>query len=192
MNMPKKLDFQLSETELSQITEAIHKDKRPEVRQRATAVRLLALGQKPAEVARGLAVQPTTIYSWFHRYRQDGLDGLANQPKGRPKRKANETYCSALEEAIEHDPAEYSYPFAVWTVERLRDHLEKETGVRMSVSRLRVVIRKRGYVYRRPKHDLTSLQDPDAKEQARELLEALKKGHSETTKSGSSLWTKPS
>jgi transposase len=104
------------------------------------------------------------------------LDGLANQPKGRPQRKADEAYCSALEEAIEHDPVEYGYPFAVWTVERLRDHLEKKTGVRMSVSRLRVVIRKRGYVYQRPKHDLPSLQDPDAKEQARELLEALKKG----------------
>lgn len=62
----------------------------------------------------------------------------------------------------------------------------------MSISRLRVVIRNQGFVYRRPKHDLTSLQDPDAKEQARELLEALKKGHSQTTKSGSSLWTKRS
>ena len=60
----------------------------------------------------------------------------------------------------------------------------------MSVSRLRVVIRKHGYVYRRPKHDLTSLQDPEAKEQARELLEALKKGSAQITKSGSSLWTK--
>jgi transposase len=26
-------------------------------------------------------VQPTTIYSWFHRFRQDGLEGLANKPK---------------------------------------------------------------------------------------------------------------
>lgn len=190
--MPKKLDFQLTETELLQVTEAIRKDKRPEVRQRATAIRLLGLGQKPAEVAESLAAQPPTIYSWFHRFRQDGLEGLANQPKGRPKRKADEVYCQALEKAIEHDPGDYGYPFAVWTVERLRDHLERETGVRMSVSRLRVVIRKQGFVYRRPKHDLTSLQDPDAKEQARGLLEALKKGHSQTTKSGSSLWTKRS
>ena len=190
--MPKKLDFQLSETELLQVTEAIRKDKRPEVRQRATAIRLLALGQKPAEVAESLTVQPTSVYSWFHRFRQDGLEGLANQPKGRPKRKADEAYCRALEEAIEHDPDEYGYPFAIWTVERLRDHLEKETGVRMSISRLRVVIRQQGYVYRRPKHTLVNLQDREAKEQARELLETLKKGRSKTTKSGSSLWTKPS
>jgi transposase len=190
--MPKKLDFKITETELLQVTEAIRKDKRPEVRQRATAIRLLGIGQKPEEVAVNLAVQPPTIYSWFHRFRQDGVEGLANRPKGRPRRKADEDYCRALEEAIEREPSDYGYPFAIWTVERLRDHLERETGVHMSVSRLRVVIRKKGYVYRRPKHDLTSLQDPEAKEQARKLLEELKKGHSKMTKSGSSLWTKQS
>lgn len=190
--MPKKLDFQISETELLQVTEAIRKDKRPEVRLRATAIRQLALGHRPAEVAENLAVQPTTIYSWFHRFQQGGLEGLANQPKGRPKRKADEAYCQVLEEAIDGDPGDYGYPFAIWTVERLRDHLEQETGVRMSVSHLRVVIRQRGYVYRRPKHTLANLQDREAKEQAREMLETLKKGRSKTTKSGSSLWTKPS
>ena len=54
--MPKKLDFQLTDNELLQVTAAIRKDKRPEVRQRATAIRLLALGQKPAEVAESLAL----------------------------------------------------------------------------------------------------------------------------------------
>jgi hypothetical protein len=74
----------------------------------------------------------------------------------------------------------------------LRDHLKRETGAELSVSRLRVIMRQKGFVYRRPKHDLTELQDPDAKEQARQLIEELKKGSAKTTKSGSSLWTKPS
>lgn len=95
--MPKKLDFQLSETELLQATEANRKDKRPEVRQRATAIRLLTLEQKPAEVTESLAVQPTTVYSWFHRFRQDGVIGMANRHKGRPKRKVDEAYCRELE-----------------------------------------------------------------------------------------------
>lgn len=190
--MPKRLNYELSDEELSQITEAIRSDKRPEVRQRATAIHLLHLGHKPAEVAESLAVDRVTIYNWHRRYRQEGLEGLANRPKGRPKRKADEAYCQALEAALEQEPPELGYAFAVWTVERLRDHLEKETGVHLSVSRLRVIIRKRGYVYRRPKHDLDNLQDPQAKKQAQELLEGLKKGPSQITKSGSSLWTKPS
>ena len=59
----------------------------------------------------------------------------------------------------------------------------------LSVSRLRVVLKARGYVYRRPKHTLSNLQDLQAKEDARKLLGELKKGLSKTI-SSSSLWTK--
>jgi len=157
--MSKRLDFKLTESELLQVTEAICTDKRPEVRHRATAVRSLATGEKPTEVARRMAVQPETIRKWFQRFRQDGHEGLTNQPRGRPKRKADQAYIQALEEAIEHGPGEYGYPFAVWTVERLRDHLEKKTGTSMSSSRLRMVIRNHGYVIRHLKHGLNRLQD---------------------------------
>ena len=190
--MPKITNYQLDEEALLQIEKAIRKDTRPEVRQRATAIRLLHKGYKPEEVSEQLVVSIPTIYNWHRRYREGGLEGLANQPKGHPKRKADENYCQELETALEKDPDELGYPFSIWSVERLRDHLERETGVQLSVSRLRVIMRHKNYVYRRPKHDLTDLQDPDAKEQAQELLETLKKGPAKTTKSGSSLWMKPS
>jgi len=190
--MPRKTNYQLSETELSQLKEAIRKDPRPEVRQRATAIHMLHLGYKPEEVSEQLMVSKPSIYNWHRRYREGNLNGLENQPKGCPKRKADEAYCQALEAALDQEPSELGYPFSVWSVERLRDHLKRETGVELSVSRLRVIMRQKGFVYRRPKHDLTELQDPDAKEQARLLIEELKKGSAKTTKSGSSLWTKPS
>lgn len=190
--MPKRTNYQLEKEALSQIEEAIGKDPRPEVRQRATAIRLLHLGYKPEEVSEQLAVSIPTIYNWHRRYREGDLEGLANQPKGHPKRKADESYCQELETVLEKDPEEYGYTFSIWSVERLRDHLERETGVKLSVSRLRVIIRQKDYVYRRPKHDLTELQDSDAKEQAQELLEELKKGSAKMTKSGSSLWMKRS
>lgn len=66
--MPKKLDFQLSEIELLQVTEAIRKDKRPEMGHPAAAIQLLALSQRPVEVAESLAVRPATVYSWFWSY----------------------------------------------------------------------------------------------------------------------------
>lgn len=188
--MPRKTNYQLTETELSQLKEAIGKHPRAEVRQRATAIHLLHLGYKPEEVSKQLMVSKPSIYNWHRRYREGSLEGLANQPKGRPKRKADEAYCQELEAALDQDPDEFGYSFSIWSVERLRDHLKEKTGVKLSVSRLRVIMRKNDYVYRRPKHDLTDLQDPDAKEQARELLEELKKGPAKMTKSGSSLWTK--
>ena len=77
-----------------------------------------------------------------------------------------------------------------WTIDRLRAHLAKETGIELSESRFRALLKREGFRYRRPKYDLSHLQDPEAKAQADELLEGLKKRSSETI-SSSSLWTKP-
>ena len=162
--MPKKHDFKLTESELLQVAEAIHADMRLEVRKHAAAIKLLANGQTPTDVAKSFAVQPVTIYSWFYRFRRDGYEGLANQPKGRPKRKADQAYCQALEAAIKYNPADYGYLFAAWTIEHLRHHLEKVTGIHLSISRLHMVIRKQGYVNRRPRHYIASVQDLQTQE----------------------------
>lgn len=185
--MPKRV--KLRTDDIPELEAALETDKRAEVRQRAAALRAVHLGQAVDDVALVLAVTEATIYNWLKRWQGNGVDGLANEPlPGRP-RKADEAYCRALEEAVEQDPQELGYRFAIWTVERLRDHLTRKTGVELSVKRLGEIISERGYVYRRPKHDLTNLQDPAAKAQAQELLEELKRGRSQTI-SGSSLWTK--
>lgn len=152
---------------------------------------MLHLEYSPEVISEQLVISKPSVYNWYRRYCEGGLEGLANQPKGHPQRKADETYAQELATALDQDPGELGYTFAVWSVEHLRDPLEAQTGGQLSVSHLRVLMRQKGYVYRRPKHDLTELQDREAKEQARELLDELKKGPAQMTKSGSSLWTKP-
>ena len=187
--MPKARNYQLSEGDLQAVERAIRHDKRPEVRQRCTAIRLLHLEHKPEEVAEMQAVSIPTIYGWIKRWQGGGIEALANRPRsGRPQ-KADEAYTTKLVEVIEKEPKELGYDFMLWSVERLSAHLEKETGIQLSESRLRALIKRKGYRYRRPKRDLGHLQDQDAKHQAAELLEELKKRSSETI-SSSSLWTK--
>jgi hypothetical protein len=53
--MRSSLKFQLTETGVKAVREAMNHDPRPEVRQRATAVHLLHLNHKPAEVAEMIA-----------------------------------------------------------------------------------------------------------------------------------------
>ena len=188
--MPKARDYQLNEAELQAVETAIRRDKRPEVRQRCTAIRLLHLGHKPAQVAEMQAVSIPTIYAWINRWRKGGIEALATQPRsGRPP-KADAAYSQLLGEVMEKEPAELGYGFTMWTVDRLRAHLAKETGIELSESRFRALLKREGFRYRRPKYDLGHLQDPDAKAQADQLLEGLKKRSSETI-SSSSLWTKP-
>ena len=187
--MPKRLNFQLSAEQVTQVEQAKRKDKRAEVRQRATAVHLLHLGHEPAEVGQILSVTMQAIYHWYHRFMRAGIEGLANRPKGHRQAKADAAYRQALEQTLASEPSEVGYDFAIWTVERLRDHLAQTTGKQLSISRLREILREQQYVYRRPKHDLTSLQDADAKAAVQAQIEELKKAQA-TPISNSSLWTK--
>jgi putative transposase len=150
---------------------------------------LLHLGHKPEEVAEMQAVSQPTIYGWWKRFQKGGVEELANKPRsGRPM-KADEGYIALLEQVVEQEPAELGYGFTVWTVDRLGEHLAKETGIKLSEPRMRALLKRQGYRYRRPKHDLGHLQDANAKQAADELLDELKKGSLETI-SHSSLWTK--
>jgi transposase len=187
--MPKKIEFTLTKDEITQVKQAIKRDKRPEVRQRAMAIRMLGEGQRPSEVAEFLSVTMPSIYGWWQRWKEGGIDGLANKPHKPGKRKAVAAYRQALDEALNKEPSEYGYNFAIWTRERLRDHLKQETGVKLSINWLGEVMKAEGYEYRRPKHDLTHLQNQTEKELAKELLDELKKTSSQTI-SSSSLWTK--
>lgn len=189
IGMPKQIEYHLNKRDEESVQAAMKHDKRPEVRQRATAVHMLHKGLKPAEVAEQLAVSAASIYNWHKRWRRDGMEGLANQPTpGRPA-KATEEYVAILAEVIEQAPQEHGYAFTVWTVARLVEHMVQVTGIRLSPTQFRVLLQKHDYVYRRPKHDLSELQDDEAREQADEWLTRQKKEHS-LAKSSSSLWTK--
>jgi len=184
-----KTDYELQPKELAEIEKAIRQDKRAEVRHRAMVIRLLHLGYKPEVVAEQQMVSIPTIYNWHKHWRKDGLEGLANQPRKGRTPKANDAYCAKLEEMLAKEPSDYGYRFAIWTSDRLRAHLEKETDIFLSESRFRALMKKKGYRYKRPKHDLSHLQDQVAKKQTEEVLEELKKRVSQTI-SNSSLWTK--
>lgn len=181
------IDYRLNEEELKTIHEAMHHAVEAEVRQRATAIHLLHLDHKPQEVADMMAVSMGCVYHWHRRWRADGIAGLKNRPKsGRPC-KADANYCQR--EALAREPREYGYAFAFWTANRLREHLRQQTGIRLSNRRFRALMKKKGYVYRRPKHDLSHLQEAEEVERAKDLLEWLKKPVSQESLS-LSLWTK--
>jgi transposase len=153
---------------------------------------LLHLNHKSAEVAEMIAVTPATIYNWWQRWQNNGIEGLANRAKsGRPS-KADAAYIALLEQTLDISPIELGFDFPIWTINRLRHYLSEQTKILLSYSRFRALLTRLGFVYRQPKHDLTHLQDSEAREVARELLAWLKKtpAISSTGPSSSSLWTK--
>lgn len=188
--MWKKRDYQLTDEELETIEQTMRHDKRPEVRQKAQAIHLLHLGQPVSHVAKMMAVTRTSIYKWHNAWRANGIDGLARQKGSGRCRKATPEYERLLEETLATAPAEHGYDFTVWTVDRLREHLFEKTGIMLSDRTLNTTLKRLGYVYRRPKHDLTYLHDPEVMERAEAQLEALKKRPLKEEPLSSSLWTK--
>ena len=187
--MPKKINYTLSTEELLTIEQAIKSHTDLRVRQRAQIIRLLHKGYSPTEIGELLSINMVSVYGWHKRWRTEGIAGLEERPRsGRPK-VGDETYRQKLEEVIATDPSELGYGFTVWDSARLMAHLEKETGIRMCERTFRNILAEQEYVYRRPKHDLSGLQDKDIKEEAKITLEMLKK-RPKREKSNFSLWTK--
>ena len=62
---------------------------------------------------------------------------------------------------------------------RLLTYFREEFQVEMHENTLRNRLKELKYVFRRPKHDLTSLQNADAKERAQEVLTEQKKAKAE-------------
>jgi len=187
--MTKAINFTLTESALEDIAAGVKADKRPEVRQRAIGLRLLHEGKNSKEVAKIMAVSQPTVYDWYHRWQANGLEGLANRPKtGRP-RKTDTNYVELLEKVIEQDPQALGYSFTIWTAGRLRQHMHSQTGKLLGGTQFRALLKENDFVYRRPKHDLTNLQDPQAREMAEEWLAELKKEPLQARLTYS-LWTK--
>ncbi len=130
--MAERIKFQKTDEEAKILEQAIRHDEGPEVRQRATAIRMLHLGHHPTDVAKSMAVSLPTLYNWHARWQEAGVAGLANRPKSGCPAKADEKYCRVLEETLAKEPPELGYAFTVWTVKRLRDHLERQTGIDLS------------------------------------------------------------
>ena len=188
--MPKNIQYELSDTELSQIDQVIKTSKSSRLVKRATGLRMLHLGHNAYEVGRALSVSAPTVYSWFHRWKAEGLKGLENRPKsGRPAI-ADGAYLQVVEETLTQDPEGLGYDFTLWTIQRLNQHVRCVTGKQLSDERLRLILLRRGWVYRRPKEDLGALQDQEARKWAEEFLEELKKAPSKSRPSSFSLWTK--
>src|SRR5574341_1080294 len=112
--MSRRVNFHLNEDELGQVEYAMNHSPLPEVRQRATAIRLLHLGHSPEAIAEMLAVAPSSVWNWHRRWRSSGVDGLANAAKsGRPA-KADAHYVRVLEQALNTEPKALGFAFALW------------------------------------------------------------------------------
>src|SRR4051794_14141639 len=139
---------------------------------RARAILLTLLGWTSSQIAEAFGVREDTVRFWRSTFMTGGIEALKKSVAPGPAPVKAERALAVAEEVLSGPVADRPN----WTLPRLVDAIETRAGVRISCSRLSVVLRQKGaFRWRRPRHTLKGRQDADAVDRAglrRKLLKA--------------------
>ena len=139
---------------------------------RARAILLTLSGWTSRQIAEAFGVREDTVRFWRSAFMTGGIEALKTAVAPGPAPVKAERALAVAEEVLSAPVADRPN----WTLPRLADEIEKRSGVRISRSRLSVVLRQKGaFRWRRPRHTLKGRQDADAVDRAglrRKLLKA--------------------
>ena len=107
---------------------------------RARAILLTLSGWTSAQIAQAFGVREDTVRVWRGAFMTGGLEALEKSIAPGPAPVKAERALVVAEEVLSCPVADRSN----WTLPRLADEIETRAGVRISRSRLSVVLRKKG------------------------------------------------
>ena len=167
---------ELTRAEREQLTNAIHHGKSVAVAHRCQIVFMSSQGLGATQIARLCSSSRSGVRKIINVFNRGGFAALQDKPHtGRP-RKTNQRYVELLKRAVQSDPREMGYVFGCWTLERLREHLALKTRIIISPAHLARLMAENKIVYRRPKHGMSHLRDPQEYDEKKAFLEFVKRG----------------
>ena len=95
---------------------------------------------------------------------------MHNQREYEHYRKATTEYIELLLKTVEQSPSDLGYEFGRWTAERLATYLTELTGIDLSSSQVRRILKRKKYSYIWAKYDLELNQNPIERAKFQERL----------------------
>ena len=146
---------------------------------RARVLLLLHGGHEPSEVATIAGCARATVYRTIYRFEDLGEDGLLDRRAYRPPSKVTTEVETKLINYINSSPQDFGWQRTRWTLELLAAQLVEDTGVRLSPSHVRNLLRANDVRRGRPRGGAAnpgqrSSQNPP---QDRSLGEVRASGH---------------
>jgi len=118
---------------------------------RLRAVTQIEAGAHPDDVAATLGMARGTVYMWLAKYREGGKAALAAKPvPGRPPKLTGRQMQQVYGWVVGGDPRQYSFDFALWTRDLVRELIAKKFGVRLSAVSVGRLLKKLGLSPQRP------------------------------------------
>ena len=155
--MPAKNCLSLSEKK--NLQEALKREESPKIRERILMFLLLNDGKTYKEIAEFIGCSQRRVAYWCVHGDPANLETLEDGRKKGNYQKATEKYIELLLEIVDKEPKEFGYEFGRWTGKRLSEHLEKETGIKLTKSQISRILSREKYVYIWGKYSLEDKQD---------------------------------
>ena len=103
---------------------------------RKEVVEAIIIREEPIHlVARVFNLPQRTIFNWLSRYRNGGWNALKESKRSGRKRKVSGDDMKWLYDAITlGNPQQHQFQFCLWTLNIIREMLDKERGIKLSKS----------------------------------------------------------
>ena len=160
----------LTQEQKENLQNALKESEDSHFRQRALMLLLMNDGKTYAEITDFLGCSYRSVAYWCCHGDPDNLESLKDQRKKGNTRKVTEKYIELLMETIEQEPSDNGYEFGRWTAARLSEHLEKETGIKLSSEQVRRILKAKKYAYHWAKYSLEDKQDQKKRKAFKEKL----------------------
>jgi len=160
VTMPPPAKNFLTSEQVTQLQQALKESELPHVRERILIILLQNDGRTQQEISRFLGCSPRTVAYWCMHGDPDNLETLHNKREYEHNRKATPEYIELLLKTVNREPSELGYEFGRWTAERLATYLTEQTGIDLSSSQVRRILKRKKYSYIWAKYDLEDKQDP--------------------------------
>jgi transposase len=131
-------------------------------RRRMRAARLLKQGMSNSEVARRLGVHRQSVIRWARQLARCGVAGLKRGPAG-PKPRLSVGELRAIKRALKRRPQALGYTTRLWTGRRVRELIERETGVHYHEAHVWRIMRRLGWSRQAPRGKSAAAQPAGAR-----------------------------
>jgi transposase len=161
----------LSDEEKKYLQNALKIENRSEVRQRILIFLLENDGKNYQQIADFLGCSTKTVAYWAVHGNPNDVDSLQDKRRKGNQTKATDEYIQILLEVVDKNPEDWGYEFGRWTGKRLSEHLEKETGIKLSKSQIVRILKRKKYSYIWGKYSLEDKQNKEERKAFKEKLE---------------------
>lgn len=127
---------------------------------RMKAAKLFEQGVSQAEVARQLGVHRQSVNRWHQAWNQNGIKALKRAGRAGRKARLQPAQLEQVRRGLKSGPEALGYGTALWTIDRVADLIERETGQKYHPGHVWKILRSLGWSCQRPVGRATQRDEP--------------------------------